>query len=330
MLRMARFEVRAPETVEAALDALATPGARALAGGTDLLPNLKRRLEAPPLLVSLHRLEALRRIEVDEDRGALRVGCGVTLARLAADERVRELAPMLAEAAASVASPQIRNTATLGGNVHLDTRCRYVSQSAFWRAALGGCLKSGGEVCHVVEKGRRCVAALSSDTVPALVALDASIVLARAGGAREVPLASYFGADGVRHVGSEPGELATEVRVPLASGPRRTAYVKWRPRGSIDFPLVSLALRLDLDESALVAAGRVVLGALGPRPRVVPLTEAALGLAPGDPALAEEVSRGAFERAKPLANLPYDVEHRRHLVRVLARRAVLALGARRA
>ncbi len=324
MLRLPHFEVVAPETVDAAVQALCADGARLLAGGTDLLPNLKHRLEQPTRLVSLHRIDALRRIEVDDEAGELRAGSGVALARLASDEHVRTLFPSLAEAAAAVAGPQIRNTATLGGNVHLDTRCRYVNQTELWRSAIGGCLKSGGLVCHVVEGGRRCVAALSSDTVPVLVSLDASIALRGPDGERVVSLSRYFKADGVRHLDRSPGELATDVRIPLPRGPRRTAYVKWRPRGSIDFPLVSVALRFDLDADGRVAEGRVVAGVLGAKPRVVDLPETVIGRAPGDPALAEDVARATWEQCKPLANVPYDPDYRRHLLRVLTRRAVLA------
>lgn len=331
MLRMPGFEVVAPEDVDTALEALSCEGARLLAGGTDLLPALKHRLAAPVRLVTLHRIEALRRIVVDEPNREMRIGTSVVLARLAGDERVRASFPSLAEAARSVASPQIRRTATLGGNIHVDTRCRYVDQSEPWRGAIGGCLKSGGLVCHVVEGGRRCVAAISSDTVPVLVSLDASIVVVGKRRERVIPLGRYFKADGVYHLDRAPDELATEVRIPLAGGPRRTAYVKWRPRGSIDFPLVSVAIRLDLDAddaAARVIAARVVAGSLNAKPREVALPKGVNGRRIDDPELARAISEATWEQCKPLANLPYDPEHRRHLYRVLTRRAVLAMGGR--
>ena len=329
MLRMPRFSVEAPETVEAAVASLSEDGARLVAGGTDLLPNLKHRLEAPSRLVSLHAIESLRRIEHDEEAQELRIGCGTILARLARDERVQALFPSLAQAAGSVAGPQIRNAATLGGNIHLDTRCRYVNQTELWRSAIGGCLKANGLVCHVVEKGRRCVAALSSDTVPVLVSLDARLALVGPKGERVVPVESYFKADGVRHVTRAEGEIATDVRLPLASGPRRAAYVKWRPRGSIDFPLVSVALRFDLDEdrpSGRVEHARVVAGVLGARPRTVDLPESVVGRRLDDPALSAEVSEATWEQCKPLPNVPYDPEYRRHLARVLTKRAIHVLA----
>ncbi len=322
MLRMPRFALEAPESLDDAVRLAALEGTRLVAGGTDLLPNLKHHLEAPARLVSLHRLTALRGIALEAD--AMRIGCGLTLAELALDARVREHFPSLAEAAGAVAGPQIRNTATLGGNVHLDTRCRYVNQTELWRSAIGGCLKSAGDVCHVVPKGRNCVAALSSDTVPVLISLDATMTLVGPRGAREVALAKYYTADGLAHTLREPGEIATEVRLPRAGGPRKTAYVKWRPRASIDFPLVSVALRFDLDDAARITEVRVVAGVLGSKPREIEVPDAVLGKRLTD--VASLVADAAYTKSKPLANVPYDPQYRRHLVRVLTRRAIERLA----
>src|SRR5690606_737538 len=149
----------------------------------------------------------------------------------------------------------------------------YVNQTKFWRQAIGGgCLKSEGNVCHVVPGGRNCVAAMSSDCVPVLISLDAEVVLAGPNGERVVPAGKYFKADGLRHTIREDGELTTQIRVPLPSGPRRSAYAKWTVRKSIDFPLVSVALRFDLEADSVHAAiGNlaVVVGVLGAKPRVV-------------------------------------------------------------
>jgi 4-hydroxybenzoyl-CoA reductase subunit beta len=327
MLSLPRFEVCVPETVEEVVAALAArPGARLVAGGTDLLPNLKHRLEHPPALVSLHRVRGLSDVVMDDDAGELRIGGGAVLSEVADSEVIRSQFPSLAAAAESVAGPQIRNRATLGGNLNLDTRCRWVNQTQFWRSAIGGCIKSEGDVCHVVSGGKRCVAALSSDCAPVLVSLDASVELANARGTRLVPLSEYYTADGVAHTTRAPDELLVSVRVPRPRGPRRAGYVKWRPRQSIDFPLVSVALRFDLereDPAAAIAAARVVAGVLGSRPRELrdldvvgrPLSE-----------VAADVARAAFDQCKPLANVPGDPRHRRHLIRVLTRREVERLA----
>src|SRR5262245_39945116 len=174
-----------PETIEGAIAALGTPGARLVAGGTDIVPNLKHRLDRPPLLVSLQRVRALRSIVRDDATGVLRLGAGVTLAEVSRHPDVAGAFPSLAHAAGIVASPLIRNMGTLGGNVNLDTRCRYVNQTPFWRSAIGGCLKSEGDVCHVVPGGRNCVAAMSSDTVPVLCTLQARLQPVGPAGVRE-------------------------------------------------------------------------------------------------------------------------------------------------
>jgi 4-hydroxybenzoyl-CoA reductase subunit beta len=341
MLRLPLVDVEVPASLEEALEALDHPNARPVAGGTDLLPNLKHRLEGalhrtkgeggaqgPARLVSLHGLAELRRAERDEEAGVLRLGAGLTMSALASHPEVRALWPSLAEAASCVAGPQIRNQATLGGNLNLDTRCRYVNQTQFWRSAIGGCLKSDGDVCHVVPGGVKCVAALSSDCAPVLISLDAEVVLRRRGAERAMALSEYYRADGIHHTRLTPGELLTEVRVPLPRGPRRTAYVKWRVRGSIDFPLVSVALRFDLvaDGASEIAAARVVAGVLGARPRVVRGLEALRGRALDDPEVADEVAAAVHAQCRPLENVPYEADYRRHLYRVLTRRAVRALS----
>lgn len=331
MLRLPHFEVVAPDTLEGVVAALQRPGARVVAGGTDILPNLKHWLDTPPVLVSLSRLTGLRGVVVDAEAGVLRIGAGVTLAGLAEHAEVRARFPSLCEAAGQIASPPIRNMGTIGGNVNLDTRCRYVNQTHFWREALGGgCLKSEGDVCHVVPGGRNCVAAMSSDNVPVLISLDARIVQVGPEGTRELPLEDYYRADGIAHTHAKAGEVTTELRVPLPTGPRRARYVKWSVRKSIDFPLVSVALRFDLAEDsphAAVTAARVVAGVLGAKPRVVTKLDEALGKKLSDPAVARIVSEAAFAQCKPLENVPFEAPYRREMIRVYTRRAVESLAA---
>lgn len=336
MLRLPQFEVVAPETVSDVVSALQRPGARVVAGGTDILPNLKHTLgtphhpsEVPPVLVSLSRVTALRGVAVDEAAGVLRVGAGVTLSQLSEHPEVKRYFPSLSESAGLVASPPIRNMGTIGGNVNLDTRCRYVNQSHFWREALGGgCLKSEGNVCHVVPGGRNCVAAMSSDNVPVLISLDATIVQAGPEGTRELPLEEYYKADGLAHTNAKPGEITTELRVPLPQRPRRARYIKWSVRKSIDFPLVSVALRFDLeDDQATIAAIKVVAGVLGSKPRTLSKLDEAVGKQLADPAVARLVSDAAYAQCKPLENVPYEAAYRRDMIRVYTRRAIEALAA---
>jgi 4-hydroxybenzoyl-CoA reductase subunit beta len=328
MLRLPKFEVESPQTIEDVVTALATPGARLVAGGTDILPNLKHRLDDPPKLVSLARVRQLRRIEVEGD--VLRIGASMTLTEVSEHPTVRELCPSLAHASGIVASPVIRNMATIGGNINLDTRCRYVNQTEFWRTAIGGCLKSEGDVCHVVPGGRNCVAAMSSDCVPVLISLDASIRLVGPDGTRDVPLADYFVADGVRHTKREDGEVTTELRIPVPAAPRRTRYTKWTVRGSIDFPLVSVALRFDLDgdsADAAITGLKVVVGVLGSKPRVLTRLDDVVGRKLSDPEVVTLVSDRAHQQAKPLENVPYEAPYRRRMIKVYTKRAIEAMVA---
>lgn len=340
MLRLPQFGVEMPGDVAGVVELLRqNPGARVVAGGTDILPNLKHRLDEPAMLVSLAQVAELRSVELvagetgGEGEGGeqLRIGAGVTLTQVSEHPLVREHAPSLATAAGLVASPLIRNMGTLGGNVNLDTRCRYVNQSKFWRQAIGGgCIKSEGDVCHVVPQGRNCVAAMSSDCVPVLISLDAEIDMAGPEGERSLPLAKYFKADGVRHTVREDGEITTALRVPVAKQPRRASYAKWTVRQSIDFPLVSLALRFDLeadDVHASVTGLKIVAGVLGAKPRVVGRVDEVVGKKFSDPAVVRIVSEAVHKQCRPLENVPYEAPYRRQMFKVHCARAIEALVA---
>ncbi|HKE14825.1 MAG TPA: FAD binding domain-containing protein [Kofleriaceae bacterium] len=324
MLRLPPFDVVSPETVEGVVMALARPGARLVAGGTDILPNLKHRLDRPPVLVDLTRVRGLDRVVVDRAAGLLRIGAGVKLANLSQSAEVATRFPSLARAAGIVASPLLRNMGTVGGNIHLDTRCRYVNQTEFWRGAIGGCLKSGGTVCHVVPGGKSCVAAMSSDCVPVLTTLEARVALLGPAGEREVPIADYYDTDGISHIKKGAQELCTEVRVPLPRGPWRTGYRKWTVRGSIDFPLISIALRFDLETDSTRARIRralVCVGVLAARPKLL-RADALVGRPLADPEVRRLLGEMVEKQGKPLDNVPYEAAYRRKVLPVHARRAL--------
>jgi len=327
MLRLPVFGSCSPTTLDALLVELAKPGARLVAGGTDLLPNLKHGLGQPKTFVSTDRVEQLRSLHLDESTGELRIGASVTLAQLAADPQVGKYFPSLAKAAGLVASPLIRNMATIGGNVNLDTRCRYVNQSEFWRSSIGGCLKFGGSVCHVVTQGRSCVAAMSSDCVPVLISLRASLVLMSASGEREIPIANYYGSDGIRHTLRRDDEITTEIVIPFPAPHSLASYSKWTVRKSIDFPLVSIATSFTLSDStseATITDSIVCLGVLAAKPKVL-RSDSLRGLRFADRSTAEAVGELCYKQGKTLENIPYDAAYRRSMLRVFARRAVLEM-----
>jgi len=297
---------------------------RIIAGGTDLVANLKLGTIRADALVSLSAIDGLTGISTGE-HGDLLIGATTTLTTVAESDLVRRHAPALAHAVGRIASPQIRNMATLGGNLCLDTRCRYINQSDLFRTALGGCLKSHGSECHVVPGGKNCVAALSCDSAPVLIALGAELFLeGGSDGPRTMPLASFYSSDGLKHTRNEAGEIITAIRVPEQPEHAHVVYRKWAQRRSIDFPLVSVALRLETDDAKEhLVGGMVVVGTLGPKPRILSLDKLS-GDALNDD-LATTLGALAAGRCKPLPNIPYDAEYRRRRLGVETKRATLAL-----
>ena len=321
MLRLHSYHYHRPAALAGALELLGThgPSAMVVAGGTDLVPNMKHRLFTPDHLVSIRRLPELLGIEAGD--GELRIGAGETLAAIARHPLVRERLPSLARAAGLVAGPQIRNAGTLGGNLCLDTRCTYYNQTEFWRGALGYCLKKDGTVCHVTRVGRKCVAAHSADTPPVLLTLGALVDLVSPRGERMLPLDEFFVADGVHNSVRAPDEIVVRVRVPLPPATSRAGFEKLRQRGAIDFPLLNVAVAFDF-AGDVVTSARVAISALGSRPRVVTgLEKVALGRAL-DAEAADAIAPRAFDQCHPLENIPVDPEWRRAMVPVLVRRAI--------
>jgi len=329
MLRLPAFELRQPESLPEALALMAEAGPRAslMAGGTDLLPNMKHELFTPQLLVSLGRVEELRGLRRASD-GSLTIGAMTSLGELAESELVRSQAPALAQAASLVAGPQLRQRGTLGGNVLLDTRCQYYNQTYFWRSALGFCLKKDGSLCHVVEGGARCVAAASADTAPALMTLGAVLEIAGPAGRRRVVLDDFWTADGIHNRRLQADEILVAVHVPATAAGHRGAYGKLRERGSIDFPLLGVAVRLDLDADGAVADADLVLTALAARPRRVGAAAALLrGVRIEGGAFAQAaqaVAEAAQRQCRTLPNIPGDHEWRGEMVAVYVRRTLQA------
>jgi len=338
VLRLPPFEYAAPASVNEALDLLATPGRRArlLAGGTDLLPNLKHGIEEAEVVVSLRRVAELRGIEPLPD-GGLRIGAMTTLEDVARHPLVCKRHASVAQAAGLVAGPHHRRMGTLGGNVCLNTRCVYINQTYFWREALGFCLKKDGDLCHVVKGGKRCVAAASNDTAPPLMTFGARLVIASAArGRRELPLADFFVKDGVHNKVLQSDELLEAVLLPPAPAGTRSAYVKLRPRGSIDFPRlgVAVAYRLGGAEGMSALAGeavvsdlRVVVTALAAVPQVLrEVGEMAEGKVPSE-ALWDEIAAAAYRQCHPLTNIDGDPTYRREMVAVFVKRGLVgAMG----
>jgi len=322
VLRLPPYRYHRPETTSEAVSLKVEHAEDAMyvAGGTDLIPNMKHRLFEPGHLIALRGVRELGGIEDAGDH--VRIGAGETLASVARSPLVRARFPALADAAGHVAGPQLRNSGTIGGNLCLDTRCTYYNQTAFWRGALGYCLKKDGDVCHVTKVGKKCVAAHSADTPPVLMTLDATCVLRGPAGAREVPVADFFVPDGIVNTQRAPDEILTEIRIPSAAARKLQAYVKLRQRRSIDFPLLTVAVAADVDEAGRVEAIDGVVTGLGARPRVLTGWADIAGGRVLDDALLDELSERAHRQCHPLENMIVDPEWRRAMVPVFVRRAL--------
>ncbi|GAB4296192.1 MAG: xanthine dehydrogenase family protein subunit M [Roseovarius sp.] len=231
------IDIVRPASPEQAVAALSRPGAAALAGGTDLIVNLRRGIGAPRQLVDLTALPGIDRIVADGD--SLVIGAGVRLAALAASAELGPAEAALREAALAVAGPSHRNLATVGGNLCLDTRCIYYNQSDWWRRANGYCLKYRGEICHVAPQGRRCRAAFSGDLAPALMVLGAEVEIIGPQGPRRMPLGALYREDGAAHLTLRPGEIVLRVHLRRQAGV--SGYAKIRTRAAMEFPLAGVA-----------------------------------------------------------------------------------------
>jgi 4-hydroxybenzoyl-CoA reductase subunit beta len=316
------FGVLRPRNLEAALAALERygPEAAMVAGGTDLIPSMKQGLFAPKVLLDLKGLHCLNFVHFDLEQG-LTVGALTTVSSLAESPVIARHFPVLHAAAKSIASPPLRNMGTLGGNLCLDTRCLYYNQSAFWRESLGGCIKKDGSVCHVAPGSHKCWAAFSGDTAPALLALGAQVRLASPRGWREVALADLYVNDGLVRMNKAHDEIVTSVHVPAASAGWLGTYKKFRIRRSIDYPLAGVAVAMRKNGNVTCLQARVALTAVNPAPKLVNAAQALAGKQ-YDPALVEEVAAESIRTAKPLRTSASTMEYRRHMVRVLVRRAL--------
>jgi len=314
-MRLPRFRYLAPRTLrDAAVFLAESPGqAMLLAGGTDLLPNMKRRQQTPRTVIGLRNVAELRASR--SENGGLVLGAALTLTQCVRDPRVKALYPGLWQAAAQVATPHLRNMGTLGGNLCLDTRCNYYDQSEEWRSAIDYCMKKDGAICWVATSSPKCLAVSSTDTAPALMALGASVRLVSESGERTVRVADLYASDGIHYLTRKREEILADVFLPAASGWRST-YWKLRRRGSFDFPVLSVAAAARFSGSNVEEA-RIVLGSVASRPLEAPKAAAALaGKKLDDDAIAEAADV-ASELAKPMDNTDFLLGWRKKMAREL-------------
>ena len=326
---MPSFQYTEPESLDEAVALLAEPGAAAMGGGTDLLPQVRDGVVAAERLVGLAAIPGMAAIA--ETGGGLTIGAAATIADVAAHPVVRWRYAALAEAAGGLATPQIRNEGTIGGNLAQRPRCWY------YRSPLIPCLKKGGDRCYAlagdtrllcVTGGDRCYIVHPSDTAVALSSLDARLETAGPNGGRQLAMAEFFagpGRDIRRENVLEPGELVSRIILP-ADAPERSVYLKVRERESGDFALVSVAAALSLDGNgadSVIRQARVALGGVAPVPYRAAEVEDYLAGRPAadvDPAGAAAL---ALPDATPLPQNAYKLPMSRNTVK---RALTLLLG----
>ncbi len=319
-LPLPEFQISRARDIEEAIAAKrSNDDSRFLAGGTDLIVNLRHGIGKPQLLVDLSAIEEMRAVTLTGE-GA-RIGACVTIAQIAAF--MRESYRGISEAAESVAGPGIRTAATLGGNLCLDTRCIYYNQSEWWRHANKYCLKHDGQTCHVAPQGQRCHAAFSGDIAPALMVLGAEVEIAGAEGRRRIPLADLYVEDGRAHLTLGRDELLIAVQLP--ANPPPSTYAKIRARGAIDFPLAGVAVSLAIENQRLIDF-RVALTGTNPRPFLLQGTDALSGrLLDSD--VFDQIDKLIQKQVQPMRTTTASAHYRRLAAAALARRLTQRLFA---
>jgi len=323
-MRLPSFEYHAPDSLERLLAVKGQFGTSAalIAGGTDLVVNLKHRVIAPAAVISIKNVKDLRGIEVGRD--ALTIASGTTLAEVAEHPAVTEHFPVLAQAIRSIGAVGIQwYRGTIGGNLCLTPRCLFYNQSSFWRSGKGSCHRTGGKECFALPGSESCQSICSADTAPVLLALSAMVTVRSISGERSIPVAEFFTGKGESPFNITPDEIVTSIRIPLPWAPFSASYQRFSIRAAVDFPLANaacVAIRTD----GKVEHFRLAVSALGPSPVQLRDAEAAVK--------AEGPTEGAAEAAAEIAariaegivaeNASLSRQYRIKLARVLAYRAV--------
>lgn len=320
---MPDFRVVHPRNIK---DAIAVrrehPAGRFIAGGTDLLVNVRRGIGRPSLLIDLSGIEGLAEIQV-ADSGVC-IGPLVSISALARNPVVAARYRGVMDAAEAIAGPSHRAMATVGGNLCLDTRCIYYNQSEWWRRANNYCLKHGGDTCHVAPQGQHCHAAFTGDLAPALLVLGAEIEIAGAQSHRRIPLGELYVEDGRAHLAFAPDELLIAVHLPASAPP--SSYAKVRLRGAIDYPLAGVAVALGA-AGGVVSSLRIGLTGTNSRPFLLAGTDAVVGR-PIDEMALRDIDRLVQRQVQPMRTTITSAHYRRLAVAALACRLVTELSAR--
>jgi 4-hydroxybenzoyl-CoA reductase subunit beta len=282
---------------------------------------MRQKLFEPEYVLDIRNVGGLK--DIRQTDSGVEIGALASLTAIEQSALLRRRYPVLTEAAATIASPLLRNMGTIGGNICLDTRCLWYNQSLTWRKGCGFCIKKDGDLCHVAPGGTKCWAAFSGDTPPALLCLAAEVEIASAAGTRRMPLSAFYTGEGDAYRKLRQDELLTRIFLPESSADYRGVYRKLRVRGSIDYPLAGVAVVMKRSDGH-IADARLAITAVNPAPLLVKGAGELLAGKRLDEALAAAVGDLAAKMARPLTTSALTPEYRREMIRVFTKRAVLA------
>jgi 4-hydroxybenzoyl-CoA reductase subunit beta len=323
-MRLPSFAYHAPHSLDQALKIKGELGAQApvLAGGTDLIVNLKHQLSSPTALISLRNIKEIRGIQAKPDSVIIRAA--TTLMEIRSNEAIRTHFPILVKAVESVGALGIQGfRGTIGGNLCLQPRCILYNQSLFWRTGKTKCHRTGGKECLALEGSESCNSICSGDTVPVLVALSAQLSIAGSGGQRTLPVADFFTTKGESPLNLAPDEIVTEIRLPIPWARLSWSYQRLSLRSAVDFPLVNAAAVAIMDKEK-VDSFRLVLSALGPAPVALKEAEAVVKGHKPDSAMVREAGEIALRAAEGIVveNASTSKAYRVKMAAIMAGRAV--------
>ena len=322
-MRLPKFEYLEPKTLKEAAKALASGANESvlIAGGTDLLVNMKHRVIQPKQVINLKTIPKLDYIS--NGKSGLRIGALTTLHDIASSSIVQEKFPALCQAAREVGAFAHQAMGTLGGNLCQGNRCRFYNQSAFWRGVKSPCHKVGGNVCHVVRNSKECHSTYCGDMAPLLIALGAQVKTMNPNGERVFPLRKLYTQDGKKPLSLKNGEILKEILLPPPSG--KTLYLKWRLRESIEFPVVSLALHLEKDGNERIRKAGIIFSAVGSGPVEAFEAEGVLKNASLDDQTIEKVSNQAIKEISPMRTSIHSPAYKRRMAGILLKQALVQL-----
>jgi 4-hydroxybenzoyl-CoA reductase subunit beta len=315
------FEHLEPKTLNEACSLLHeySDHAKVISGGTELLNFLRKGIIEPKFLINVKRLAELSELKYEKNSGLL-IGSAVTLSEIIDSSLVQKKYPMLIEAANKVAAPALRNMATIGGNICLNTRCFFYNQSKFWRSSYQPCIKFGGSLCHVVKKGNRCFAVFQADAASALVALNAQIKLKENNKERIIPISEFYTGRGEVPNCLNPAEILVQIIIPPGNG-QISSFQKLSHRKAFDFTQAGVALTIKFDKGKKIKDLRIVLNGVASRPLELAKVRDLLIGSKLDDNLIEHIAQLASKEVHPVNNTETSAAYRKRMIAVLVKRA---------